>query len=69
MTKKIIEVAPLLEVSSAEAAWEKLICHGYPATLYLWWVCRPLVACRVLLFTSFLYLAMPFLLLMKAAKL
>ncbi len=48
--KKLIEVAlPLAEINAASAR-EKSIRHGHPSTLHLWWVRRPLAACRAVLF-------------------
>ncbi|MFQ3681385.1 DUF1156 domain-containing protein [Roseiflexus sp.] len=35
-----------------EAAREKSIRHGRPSTLHLWWVHRPIAACRAVLFAS-----------------
>jgi len=52
MKKKLIEVALPLEAINKEAAREKLIRHGHPSTLHLWWARRPLAACRAVLFAS-----------------
>jgi putative DNA methylase len=52
MPKKLIEVSLPLEAINAEAAREKSIRHGHPATLHLWWARRPLAACRAVLFAS-----------------
>src|ERR1051325_11199147 len=50
--KKLIEVAIPLEVINAASAREKSIRHGHPSTLHLWWVRRPLAACRAVLFSQ-----------------
>src|SRR5213593_1758323 len=50
--KKLIEVALPLAKINEEAAREKLIRHGHPSTLHLWWARRPLAACRAVLFAS-----------------
>src|SRR5437667_3454256 len=50
--KKLIEVALPLEAINKEAARERLIRHGHPSTLHLWWARRPLAACRAVLFAS-----------------
>lgn len=50
--KKLIEVALPLDEINAESAREKSIRHGHPSTLHLWWVRRPLAACRAVLFAS-----------------
>jgi putative DNA methylase len=52
MGKKLIEVALPLEAINREAAREKSIRHGHPATLHLWWARRPLAACRAVLFAQ-----------------
>src|SRR5579885_1658651 len=52
MKKKLIEVALPLEAINKESAREKSIRHGHPSTLHLWWACRPLAACRAVLFSS-----------------
>src|SRR6184192_2183279 len=52
MKKKLIEVALPLEAINKEAAREKSIRQGHPATLHLWWARRPLAACRAVLFAS-----------------
>lgn len=49
---KLIEVALPLDVINREAAREKTIRHGHPATLHLWWARRPLAACRAVLFAQ-----------------
>ncbi|HJK78657.1 MAG TPA: DUF1156 domain-containing protein [Methanocorpusculum sp.] len=50
--RKLIEVAiPLAEIN-AEAAQEKSITHGHPATLHKWWARRPLAAARAVLFAQ-----------------
>ncbi len=51
MKKKLIEVA--LQAINLESAHEKSVPRqGHPATLHLWWVRRPLAACRAVLFAS-----------------
>lgn len=50
--KKLIEVALPLEAINLEAAREKSIRHGHPATLHLWWARRPLAAARAILFAQ-----------------
>ena len=52
MTKKLIEVALPLDAINAAAAREKLIRHGHPSTLHLWWARRPLAAARAVLFAQ-----------------
>ena len=52
--KKLIEVALPLEAINREAAREKSIRHGHPATLHLWWARRPLAAARAVIFASLL---------------
>jgi len=37
MRKKLIEVALPLDAINKESAREKLIRHGHPSTLHLWW--------------------------------
>jgi len=50
--KKLIEVALPLDAINRESAREKSIRHGHPSTLHLWWVRRPLAACRAVLFAQ-----------------
>src|SRR5680860_393201 len=50
--RKLIEVALPLEAINRESAREKLIRHGHPSTLHLWWARRPLAAARAVLFSS-----------------
>ncbi len=50
--KKLIEVALPLAKINAEAAREKAIRHGHPATLHMWWARRPLAAVRAVLWAS-----------------
>lgn len=50
--RKLIEVALPLEAINRESAREKLIRHGHPSTLHLWWARRPLAACRAVLFAQ-----------------
>ena len=44
-------VVPLDAINRASAR-EKLIRHGHPSTLHLWWARRPLAACRAVLFAQ-----------------
>ncbi len=48
--KKLIEVALPLDAINKESAREKLIRHGHPSTLHLWWSRKPLATCRAVLF-------------------
>ena len=50
--RKLIEVALPLDAISAASAREKLIRHGHPSTLHLWWARRPLAAARAVLYAS-----------------
>jgi putative DNA methylase len=50
--KKLIEVALPLDAINKASAREKSIRHGHPSTLHLWWMRRPLAACRAVLFAS-----------------
>src|SRR5690349_13421846 len=50
--KKLIEVALPLEDINREAAREKTLRHGHPATLHLWWARRPLAAARAVIFAQ-----------------
>src|SRR5207253_9676146 len=50
--KKLIEVALPLEAINKASARDKSIRHGHPSTLHLWWACRPLAACRAVLFAQ-----------------
>ena len=50
--KKLIEVALPLAKINFESAREKLIRHGHPSTLHLWWARRPLAAARAVLWSS-----------------
>lgn len=47
--KRLAEVDFPIAVVSAHSAREKLIRHGNPSTLHLWWARRPLAACRAML--------------------
>lgn len=47
--KRLAEVDFPIAVVSRHAAREKLIRHGHPSTLHLWWARRPLAACRAML--------------------
>lgn len=50
--KKLIEVAlPLDDINEASIR-EKLIQHGNPATLHLWWARRPLASARAVIFAQ-----------------
>ena len=51
---KLIEVALPLEAINVESASEKSIRRGHPTTLHLRLARRPLAACWLLLFSSFL---------------
>jgi putative DNA methylase len=50
--KKLIEVALPLGKINQEATREKLIRHGHPSTLHMWWARRPLTAARAVLWSS-----------------
>jgi putative DNA methylase len=50
--KKLIEVALSLDDINLASAREKLIRHGHPSTLHLWWARRPLAAARALIFAQ-----------------
>ena len=50
--KKLIEVALPLDAINAASAREKLIRHGHPSTLHLWWARRPLAAARAVIFAQ-----------------
>src|SRR5471032_524308 len=50
--KKLIEVALPLEAINSASAREKLIRHGHPSTLHLWWARRPLAAARAVIFSQ-----------------
>lgn len=50
--QKLIEVAMPLDAINSESSREKLIRHGHPSTLHVWWARRPLAACRAVLFGS-----------------
>jgi putative DNA methylase len=50
--KKLIEVSIPLEVINRESGREKLIRHGHPSTLHLWWSRKPLATCRAILFAQ-----------------
>jgi len=47
--KRLAEVDFPIAVVSKHSAREKLIRHGHPSTLHLWWARRPLAACRAML--------------------
>ena len=50
--KKLIEVAlPLDEINEA-CVRDKLIKHGHPSTLHLWWARRPITAARAVIWAS-----------------
>ncbi len=49
---KLIEVALPLDAINKASARDKLIRHGHPATLHLWWARKPLAACRAVLWAS-----------------
>ena len=50
--RKLIEVSLPLDAINRASAREKLIRHGHPSTLHLWWARRPLAACRAVLFAQ-----------------
>ena len=50
--KKLIEVDLPLDHINKESAREKLIRHGHPSTLHVWWARRPLASCRAVIFAS-----------------
>lgn len=50
--KKLIEVALPLEAINAACVREKVIRHGHPSTLHLWWARRPLAAARAVIWGS-----------------
>ena len=50
--KKLIEVALPLDAINRASAREKLIRHGHPSTLHLWWARRPLAAARAVIFSQ-----------------
>ena len=50
--KKLIEVDLPLDDINKESAREKLIRHGHPSTLHVWWARRPLASCRAVIFAS-----------------
>ena len=41
-----------LDAINRASAREKSTRYGYPSTLHLWWVRRPLAACRAVLFAQ-----------------
>jgi putative DNA methylase len=47
--KRLAEVDFPIAIVSKHSAREKLIRHGHPSTLHLWWARRPLGACRAML--------------------
>ena len=47
--KRLAEVDFPISTVSKYAAAEKLIRHGHPSTIHLWWARRPLAACRAVL--------------------
>jgi len=47
--KRLAEVDFPIAAVSRQAVREKLIRHGHPSTLHLWWARRPLAACRAIL--------------------
>ncbi|MCY4557670.1 MAG: DUF1156 domain-containing protein [Chloroflexi bacterium] len=50
--RKLIEVALPLEAINIASSREKLIRHGHPSTLHLWWARRPLAAARAVIFAQ-----------------
>lgn len=52
--KKLIEVAlPLKAINEAAAREKEPFTRDHPRSLHIWWARRPLVACRAVLFASF----------------
>src|SRR3954447_16532028 len=47
--KRLAEVDFPIAAVSRHAAREKLIRHGHPFSLHLWWARRPLASCRAML--------------------
>jgi adenine-specific DNA methylase len=52
MGKKLIEVALPLEAINKASGRAQSIRHGYPSTLHLWWMRRPLAAARAVIFAQ-----------------
>jgi len=50
--KKLIEVALPLDAINKASAREKLIRHGHPSTLHLWWSRKPLATARAVIFAQ-----------------
>ena len=50
--KKLIEVALPLDAINKASAREKMIRHGHPSALHLWWARRPLAAARAVIFAQ-----------------
>ena len=50
--KKLIEVALPLDAVNRAATREKLVRHGHPSALHLWWVRRPQAAARAVIFAQ-----------------
>lgn len=50
--KRLIEVDLPIKRISAHARREKSIRHGHICTLHIWWVRRPLAACRAVICAS-----------------
>ena len=50
--KKLIEVALPLDAINKACKREKLIRHGHPSTLHLWWARRPLAAARAVILSQ-----------------
>ena len=47
--KRLAEVDFPIAIVSKHSARDKLMRHGHPSTLHLWWARRPLAACRAML--------------------
>ena len=52
LRKKLIEVALPLDAINAASARDKLIRHGHPSTLHLWWARCPLATARAVIFAQ-----------------
>jgi len=60
--KRLIEVDLPIKKISEHARREKSIRHGHISTLHIWWVRRPLAACRAVLCAapvSYTHLTLP----------
>lgn len=52
LKKKLIEVVMPLEAINKASKREKVIRHGHPSTLHLYWARRPLASCRAVIFAQ-----------------